>query len=160
MLLRKLSVNDLLAQVTYEGGVDVINEGGTIRSISGIGLLDEVKSSLNPAIDKVNGTLTSLDSLVEVVGGTMDPITRKHIQTMIANLDASTKALNAMVATNGAIGKTMANFNAISANLNNNRDTINRILGNVEKATQRFSEIDVNPTLTNFSRPLTNSMLP
>ncbi len=137
----------------YKGtATTLLKEGDTIRTVNSKGLLDDVKSSLNPALDKVNGTLTSLDSLVEVVGGTMDPATRKHMQAMIANLEASTKALNAMMAANGAIGKTMTNMNAITANLSNNKDTINRILGNVEKATARFSELDLNPTLTKLQQ--------
>jgi phospholipid/cholesterol/gamma-HCH transport system substrate-binding protein len=57
-----------------------------------------------------------------------------------------------MMAVNGAIGKTMANMNAITANLSNDKDTINRILGNVEKATANFAAIDVNPTLTKLQQ--------
>jgi phospholipid/cholesterol/gamma-HCH transport system substrate-binding protein len=131
---------------------NLIKEGDTLRTIASAGLLDDLKSSLNPTLNSVNGTLTSLDSLVEVVGGTMDPATRKHLQAMIANLEASTKALNTMMAVNGAIGKTMANMNAITANLSNDKDTINRILGNVEKATANFAAIDINPTLTKLEQ--------
>jgi phospholipid/cholesterol/gamma-HCH transport system substrate-binding protein len=46
----------------------------------------------------------------------------------------------------------MANMNAITANLSNNKDTINRILGNVETATQRFAELDLTPTLTKLQQ--------
>lgn len=131
---------------------NLIKEGDTLRTVVSGGLLDDLKSSVNPTLNKVNGTLTSLDSLVEVIGGTLDPATRKHMQAMIANLEASSKALNAMMAANGSIGKTMANMNAITANLSNNKDTINRILGNVETATQRFAELDLTPTLTKLQQ--------
>lgn len=131
---------------------NLLKEGDTLRTVVSGGLLDDLKSSVNPTLNKVNGTLTSLDSLVEVIGGTLDPATRKHMQAMIANLEASSKALNAMMAANGSIGKTMANMNAITANLSNNKDTINRILGNVETATQRFAELDLTPTLTKLQQ--------
>lgn len=129
-----------------------LQEGDTIRTISGGGLFDDVKSTLNPALEKVTGTLTSLDSLVEVLGGTMDPVTRKHMQVMIANLQASSASLNAMLAATGTIGKTMANMSAITANLNSNRDTINEILGNVEKMTDNFAKLDLKPTLTKLQQ--------
>lgn len=129
-----------------------LKEGDTLRTVTAGGLLDDIKSSLNPALEKVSGTLTSLDSLVEVVGGTMDPATRKHMQAIVANLEASTASLNTMLAANGSIGKTMANMNAITANLNKNRDTINRILGNVEKATDNFAKLDLTPTLTKLQQ--------
>lgn len=134
------------------GSANLIKEGDTLRTLVSGGLLDDLKSTVNPTLSKVNGTLTSLDSLVEVIGGTLDPGTRKHMQAMIANLEASSKALNAMMAANGSIGKTMANMNAITANLSNNKDTINRILGNVETATQRFAELDLTPTLTKLQQ--------
>ncbi|HSB92476.1 MAG TPA: MlaD family protein, partial [Flavitalea sp.] len=129
-----------------------LKKGDTLRTLNRGGLFDELKTTLNPTLDKVSGTLTSLDSLVEVVGGTMDPVTRKHMQRMIANLEASSASLNAMMAANGALGKTMANLNAVTANLNNNKDTINRILGNVEKATNNFSQLDLKPTLTKLQQ--------
>lgn len=130
----------------------MMKEGDTLKTVTSGGFMDEIKSTLNPTLEKVSGTLTSLDSLVEVVGGTMDPKTRRHMQAMIANLESSTASLNNMLAANGAIGKTMANMNAITANLNNNKDTINRILANVEKATNNFASLDLNPTLTKLQQ--------
>jgi len=129
-----------------------MKEGDTLRTVNAVGLLDDLKGTLNPTLEKVSGTLTSLDSLAEVVGATIDPPTRKHLQETIANLEAATASLNQMLSPNGAIGKTMNNMNAISANLNNNRDTINRILGNVQKATHNFAELDLTPTLAKLQQ--------
>ena len=129
-----------------------LKKGDTIRTVSKGGLFDDLKSTLNPTLEKVSGTLTSVDSLVEVLGGTMDPVTRKHMQMMIANLQASSASLNAMMAANGALGKTIANLNAVTANISNNKDTINRILGNVEKATSNFAQLDLAPTLTKLQQ--------
>lgn len=129
-----------------------LKEGDTLRTVTAVGLLDDLKGTLNPTLDKVSGTLTSLDSLVEVVGGTLDPATRKHLQVIMANLEASTASLNQMLSANGSLGKTMANVNAITANLNNNKDTINQILGNVEKATGKFAALDLNTTLTKLQQ--------
>ena len=129
-----------------------LKEGDTLRTVNAVGLLDDLKGTLNPTLEKVSGTLTSLDSLAEVVGGTMDPATRKHLQATIANLEAATASLNQMLSANGAIGRTMNNLNAISANLNNNKDTINRILGNVQKATHNFATLDLSTTLAKLQQ--------
>jgi phospholipid/cholesterol/gamma-HCH transport system substrate-binding protein len=129
-----------------------LKEGDTLRTVTAAGLLDDLKGAINPTLEKVSGTLTSLDSLSEVVGATIDPATRKHLQVTIANLEAATASLNQMLSPNGAIGKTMNNMNAITANLNNNRDTINRILGNVQKATHNFAELDLTPTLAKLQQ--------
>jgi phospholipid/cholesterol/gamma-HCH transport system substrate-binding protein len=52
----------------------------------------------------------------------------------------------------GAVGKTMQNMSAITANLNNNKDTINRILANVETFSSNMSKLDVNPTLEKLQK--------
>jgi phospholipid/cholesterol/gamma-HCH transport system substrate-binding protein len=129
-----------------------LKKGDTLRTISSGGLFDDIKTSLNPTLEKVSGTLTSLDSLVEVFGGTMDPVTRKHMQVMIANLSASSASLNAMIATNSALAKALENVNGITSNLNKNQDTINKILSNVEKATNNFAQLDLTPTLTKLQQ--------
>ncbi len=127
-------------------------EGDTITTVGAVGLFDELKGTLNPALDKVTGTLTSLDSLVEVVGGTFDPKTKASMQKLVANLEASSANLNALLSAQGAMGKTMQNMNAITANLNNSKDTINRILANMETFSSKMSKLDLNPTLSKLEK--------
>jgi phospholipid/cholesterol/gamma-HCH transport system substrate-binding protein len=54
------------------------------------------------------------------------------------------------------MGKTMQNMNAITANLNTNKDTINRILANVEKFTSNMSQLDLNATLEKLQKTADN----
>lgn len=127
-------------------------EGDTITTVGASGLFDDLKGTLNPTLDKVTGTLTSLDSLVEVVGGTFDPKTKASMQKLIGNLEASSASLNALMSAQGAVGKTMQNMSAITANLNNNKDTINRIMANLETFSSNMSKLDVNPTLEKLQK--------
>lgn len=129
-----------------------LNEGDTISTMNAAGLLDELKGTLNPALEKVTGTLTSVDSLAEILGGTFDPKTKASMQKMIANLEASTSSLNALLSAQGAVGKTMANMSAITANLNNNKDTINQILGNVEKFSSNMSKLELQQTVDKLQK--------
>lgn len=127
-------------------------EGDTLTTVAAVGLLDGLKGTLDPALDKVTGTLTSLDSLVEVIGGTFDPKTKASMQKLVGNLEASSSSLNALMSAQGAVGKTMQNMSTITANLNNNKDTINRILANFETFSSNMSKLDVNPTLEKLQK--------
>ncbi|HLO81481.1 MAG TPA: MlaD family protein [Chitinophagaceae bacterium] len=133
-----------------------LKEGDTISTVITPGLLESLQGSLTPTLDRVNGAITSIDSLAEVFGGTLDPKTKASMQKMIANLEASSASLNAMLNAQGAIGKTMQNMNAITANLNNNKDTINRILANVEKFSSNMSQLDLNATLEKLQKTADN----
>jgi phospholipid/cholesterol/gamma-HCH transport system substrate-binding protein len=133
-----------------------LNEGDTIATVTTGGLLDQLQGALTPTLDKVNGTLTSIDSLAEVFGGTLDPKTKASLQKMITNLELSSASLNAMLSAQGAIGKTMQNMNAITANLNNNKDTINRVLANAEKFSANLSQLDLNATLEKLQKTADN----
>ncbi len=133
-----------------------LNEGDTISTVITPGLLESFQGSLTPTLDKVNGALTSIDSLAEVFGGTLDPKTKASMQKMVANLEASSASLNAMLSAQGAIGKTMQNMNAITANLDHNKDTINQILSNVEKFSSNMSQLDLNATLEKLQKTADN----
>lgn len=124
-----------------------VDEGDTLATVTAAGLLDELKGTLNPTLDNVNNAIISLDSLVEVVGGTFDVRTRQNMQQLVANLNASTASLNSMLSVQGSVGRTMQNMNAITANLNANKDTINRILASMEKFSQNLSQLEMNETL-------------
>jgi len=127
---------------------EFIEEGDTIASKSGGGMLDELKGSLNPALDQVKGTLKSLDSLIEVMGGVFDPKTKGNMQEIISSLKTTTTELNTLLASKGPVNQTMQNLSAVTGNLKNNNDTINKILTNVEKFSYNMSKLDLDPTLT------------
>jgi phospholipid/cholesterol/gamma-HCH transport system substrate-binding protein len=127
---------------------EFIEEGDTILTRSGGGILDELKGSLNPALDQVKGTLASLDSLIEVMGGVFDPKTKGNMQDIIANLKTTTSELNTLLASKGPVNQTMQNLSSVTGNLKNNNDTINKILSNVEKFSYNMSKLDLDPTLT------------
>ena len=133
----------------YKGNAtEFIEEGDTIASKSGGGILDELKGSLNPALDQVKGTLKSLDSLIEVMGGVFDPKTKGNMQDIISSLKTTTTELNTLLAAKGPVNQTMQNLSAVTGNLKNNNDTINKILTNVEKFSYNMSKLDLDPTLT------------
>lgn len=129
-----------------------IDDGGTLNTKLTTGLADEVKASINPALNKVNGTLESLDSLIEVVGGTFDPSTKTNFQRIIANLTQSTASLQGLLnSQNGMLAKSLNNLNLVTSNLAGNNATINRTFSNLDSTTAKFARLDLEATLTNLN---------
>jgi phospholipid/cholesterol/gamma-HCH transport system substrate-binding protein len=134
-----------------------LNDGDTVQTNPSLGLLDEIKGTLSPTVGQVNGTLKSVDSLVEQLGSTLDPKTRSNLQAVIANLSSASASLNTLLNTQqGALAATLNNMSAVTGNLRNNNDSINRIIGNVETMTRKFSELDLQKTLSKLESAVDN----
>jgi len=125
-----------------------IVEGDTISTRINPGLFDQISGSLDPALEQVKGTLQSLDSLIEVMGGVFDPKTKTNMQEIVANLKTTTSQLNTLLSAKSPLGQSMENMASVTGNLKNQNDTINKILNNVEKFSYSMSKLDLDPTLT------------
>jgi phospholipid/cholesterol/gamma-HCH transport system substrate-binding protein len=134
-----------------------LNDGDTVQTNPSSGLMDEIKGVLSPTVGQVNGTLKSVDSLVEQLGSTLDPKTRSNLQAVIANLSSASASLNTLLNTQqGALAATLNNMSAVTGNLKNNNDSINRIIGNVETMTRKFSALDLQKTLSKLETAVDN----
>jgi phospholipid/cholesterol/gamma-HCH transport system substrate-binding protein len=134
-----------------------LKDGDSLQTNPGSGLLDEIKGTLTPTVAQVNGTLKSLDSLVEQIGSTLDPKTRANLQHVIGNLSTASASLATMLnAQNGALAESLNNMRSVTGNLKNNNDSINRIIGNVETMTRKFSELDLEKSLAKLESAVDN----
>jgi phospholipid/cholesterol/gamma-HCH transport system substrate-binding protein len=134
-----------------------IKDGDTLATSASSGMIEDLKSTLNPTVDKVNGTLKSLDSLVEQVGVVLDPKTKANLQHVIANLSTASSSLTTLLnAQNGALAASLNNMSAFTGNLKNNNDSINRIIGNVEIMTKKFAALDLEKTLVKLQTAVDN----
>ncbi len=140
------SINIVLGTST-----EYVKDGDTISTNPASGILNELKSTLGPTVTQVNGTLKSLDSLLEQVSTIFDPKTKGNLQNVVANLALSTASLNAMLnAQTGALAKSLNNLNSFTGNLKNNNDSITMIVGNVEKLTHKLSDLELEQTISKF----------
>ncbi len=131
------------------------DNGDTLNTHVTTGLLDDVKASLNPALNSVNGTLKSLDSVIKVVGAIFDPSTKFNIQKIITNLTVSSASLEGLLnAQTGALGKTLANMNKVTGNLASQDATINRMLSNLDTATGKFANLKLDETLASLNKTI------
>jgi phospholipid/cholesterol/gamma-HCH transport system substrate-binding protein len=125
-----------------------VGEGDTLSSRASGGIMEELKGSLTPTVDRVNGTLKSLDSLVEQVAVILDPKTKANLQIVIANLASASSSLNTLMNTqNGALAASLNNISAFTGNLKKNNDSINHIIKNVDVMTQKFAALDLKLTM-------------
>jgi len=134
-----------------------IQEGDTLVTRASGGIMEDLKGTLSPTVDKVNGTLKSLDSLVEQVGLVLDPKTKVNLQNVIANLATASSSLTTLLnAQNGALAASLNNMSAFTGNLKKNNDSINRIIRNVDVMTQKFASLDLEATLTKLQAAVDN----
>ncbi len=130
-----------------------VKGGDTLNTRVTTGLADEVKASLNPALNNVNGTLRSLDSLIEVIGGVFDPATKNNFQRIIANLTASTASFQRLLnAQSGVLGQTLGNMNKVTSNLAAQSESINKTISNLEAATRQLAELNMQETMTTLNK--------
>ncbi len=116
------------------------------------GLLEDVKASFNPALNSVNGTLKSLDSVIEVIGRIFDPATNVNIQKIFTNLTVSSANLQTLLNTQtGALAKTMNNLNSVTGNLAKQNESINTTLANLNAASSKFANLNLDSTITNLN---------
>jgi phospholipid/cholesterol/gamma-HCH transport system substrate-binding protein len=134
-----------------------IENGDTLSTVVAAGMLDDIKKSLSPVMDNVNGTLTSVDSLVEQIGMVLDPATRAHLQKTMSNLATATSQLNEMLDTkNGPLANTLRNVSSITGNLKQQNDSINRVISNAGTLTEKLAALDLEKTLTKVQSTLDN----
>lgn len=121
-----------------------LDNGDTIDTKKKANLLAQVQSSVNPVILKLGGTLTSLDSLIEVIGSMFDPRLKNNFSSIIANLANSTAELQKLLNTqNGYLAQSLKNVNDFTGNLAKNNDHITHTLDNLDKTTNSLASAKI-----------------
>ena len=155
-----ISANPLGATVVniFRGESKTFIKGGdTIRTMRSAGLLDDLKGTLTPTMSKVDGTLQSLDSLVEQAGSVLDPKTKANLQATLANLSEASQSLNVLLdPKKGALASTLGNVNSFTGNLKSNNDSINRIIANASALSARLARLELEETVARLQKTLDN----
>lgn len=138
-LMGNTQVNLLLSDNATEN----INPGGTIRGLNDEGTVERMKAML-PAVESMVPKLDSILSSLNVI--LADPAIREILHNtnrVTANLETSTKQINKLM-----------------AELNNKMpvmmDKTDRVLDNAEVMTKKFASIDVDGTMSQVHKTLTD----
>ena len=134
----------------------LIRNGDTITTNATLGLLDQLKANLDPAMVKINASLQTLDSVLKLIGNVFDPRTQNNFQSIFANLAISTAHLNSLLnAQTGALAQTLSNASAFTGNLKKNNDTITQIFTNLKNTTGKLAGLELQQTLTKLDAAVT-----
>jgi phospholipid/cholesterol/gamma-HCH transport system substrate-binding protein len=128
--------------------MEFLQDGDTMATIDKGSVLNEFQASLNPVISTLNGTLSSLDSLIQVVGSMFNPAVKNNFSSIIANLAKSSASLQIMLNDRtSALARSMTHLDSFTNNLANNNQRITGTLDNLEKTTAKLSNAKIDETL-------------
>ena len=134
--------------ITKGDATDYLDDGDTLATRKKSNLFAQVEQSVNPVILKLGGTLQSLDSLVQVIGGLFDPKLKNNFSAIIANMAASSASLQTILnAQSGALAQSLKNVNEFTGNLAKNNAHVTQTLENVDKATSNLAAAKIPETV-------------
>ena len=139
-----------------------LKSGDTLITTLSGGAFDEALKMINPVLYEVRNATKSLDSVLHTIASVFDPMTKNNIRGTVENLNRTTAsfAFSAMALQsllnpeNGALAKSLDNVNSFTYNLAANKDTLNSIMSNANKASANFANLDFKKTLTTLDSTL------
>jgi len=127
---------------------DYLRDGDTIATQNKLSLVSQVEKNIDPIVAKLNGTLQSLDSLVEVVGGLFDPKVKNNFTAIFAHLAASSASLEKLLNTEtGALAHTLGHVDSFTGNLAKNNHRIDTTLYNLQKTSDKLANSKIGETV-------------
>ncbi len=141
-------LNPPIIVILKGNATDYLEDGDTLSTREKPGLLDAVESNISPIVVQLNGTLKSLDSLIESVGTMFDPRTKNNFGSILANLAVSSASLQQMLNTQtGTLAKSLNNVDSFTKNLSKNNSSINETLSNLNKTTAKLADSKIEETV-------------
>jgi phospholipid/cholesterol/gamma-HCH transport system substrate-binding protein len=133
-----------------------LNDGDTLDTKKQSNLLTQVQSSINPIIVQLGGTLTSLDSLIQVIGTMFDPKLKNNFGMIVANLASSSAELQKMLNTqSGYLATSLKNVSDFTGNLEKNNDHITHTLDNLDKTTASLASAKIPEAVQSIQSTMT-----
>jgi phospholipid/cholesterol/gamma-HCH transport system substrate-binding protein len=127
----------------YEEG-NVIQSGVVLPSEIKPGLTELVNQQIAPLQDKIEGLLTSADSLFAGVSNVMNYDTQNNLKATLENFAKTIENINTLTSRVNRI------VDANEAELNNTLTNISELSGNLNQLTDSLSQAPINTTLKNF----------
>ena len=135
---------------------EYLKNGDTIATQNRLNLVSQVEKNIDPIVAKLNGTLESLDSLVEVVGSMFDPKTKNNFSAILAHLAVSSASLQYLLTEKtSTLAQTLNNVDTFTGNLAKNNDHINKTLDNLQKTTEQLSNAKISETVASVQSAMT-----
>jgi len=134
--------------ITQGNSSEFLKDGDTLVTDRTPSFLGDVKAQITPTLTSVRGAIDSLKIVLGGLNRLFDKDTKGNINEIIHNLRLTTGSLNKLLdAETGALAATLDNANSISANLKKNNDSITAAISSVKRAADKFSGIEIQPTV-------------
>jgi len=127
----------------YEEG-NIIQSGAVLPSEIKPGLTELVNQQIAPLQDKIEGLLTSADSLFAGVSNVMNYDTQNNLKATLENFAKTIENINTLTSRVNRI------VDANETELNNTLSNISELSGNLNQLTDSLSQAPLNTTLKNF----------
>jgi phospholipid/cholesterol/gamma-HCH transport system substrate-binding protein len=146
------------ATIIISKGTDneFLESGDTLKTKKQSNLLTQVQASVNPIIVQLGGTLTSLDSLIEVIGSMFDPRLKSNFSSIVANLASSSVELQKMLNTEkGYLATSLKNVSDFTGNLDKNNDHITHTMENLDKTSASLASAKIPEAVESIQSTMT-----
>lgn len=135
-----------------------LKENDTITSLPNQGIIDNLMQKVDPVIEVVKTTISSLDTILASVNHILNTSSQTNINSTLDNLNklsasllTSSLSLQKMLNNqNGVVTNTLNNLNSFSKNLSNNNTKVSSVLDNLDKTTSKLSELQLQKTINNI----------
>jgi phospholipid/cholesterol/gamma-HCH transport system substrate-binding protein len=130
--------------ITKGDSREFLQDGDTLTSQNKLNLVSQIEKNIDPIVARLNGTLESLDSLVQVIGSMFDPRTKNNITSLFAHLAQTSASLETLMnPSKGSLARSLSNLDTFTNNLAKNNTVINGTLGNLQKTSEELSKAKI-----------------
>lgn len=134
-----------------------LKHGDTIQTIVNEGILGDLTSQVSPTLSKTRDAIDSLKILIGNFNRVLDPNTQHNLQSMIANLNRTSAHVQGLLAAQSIVlAESLGNVNEITGNLAQNSGRINTTMQNLETASGKLANIEIQSTLDTLDRTVNN----
>jgi phospholipid/cholesterol/gamma-HCH transport system substrate-binding protein len=131
--------------------------GDTLKGIENKGIFENISDKLDPTVEAVNRTLSSLDSTIQKIGDVFNQNAKENIGKILKELALTTDHLNGLLEPGkGSLSGTLDNINNFTGNLNKNNDSINAIVNNLAKVSRDLSSAQMDKSIASLSSAAEN----
>jgi len=136
---------------------EFLKDGDTLQTDKMASLLSSVTAQVNPTLGKMRESLDSLKMVLSGVNKMLDPNTKGNIQSILANLVIASASLTELLNTQtGALAQSLNNVSSITGNLQKNNQKVDSMLTNVQAATKKFADLDLESSLATMKETMEN----
>ena len=136
--------------------------GDTLSTKASAGYFDEAFQKVDPVLFQVKNAVKSLDSVLLAISDVLDEKSKTNIKETMQNLNKTTASLTLSAASlekllntqSGALAKTLDNVSSFTGALKNNNEKLTQTMSNVEVATGKIAQLDLEKTLSTLNNTI------